>query len=344
MRVLTYVVAGEDDGRAVRSVVPRRFSLGTHAFRRLKALGGILVGGKAVHAGYILHEGEVVELRMESSADHGIGPGLMPDPMNSKAAPACATACLDDAVARVNSMSMAVDTSVSARAVSDQPHCLAGLPASHIRYRDDDLLIVCKGAPLATLPSIHQRTGTLREQLAAMLGQDEKAFVYHPVNRLDKGTSDLLCVALHAHAQRLLAAQLHTGAFVREYLAVTQGMPPEREGVIDAPIARSGQGARRRVAEGGQRAVTHYRLECAANGRALLRLRLDTGRTHQIRVHLAHIGCPIAGDYLYGEELPQLKGRFALHSASLLLAQPITGKALCVDEPLPDELAQLLEE
>ena len=344
MRVLTYVVAPEDDGRAVRSVVPRRFSLGTHAFRRLKAQGGILVDGRAVHTGYILRAGEVVELRMQSSVDHETEPGLRSARVNGMVAPEHGTACSGDAVVPVDSASVAESASVGAQAVCDQARSLDGLPASHIRYRDDDLLIVCKGAPLATLPSIHQRTGTLREQLAAMLGQNEKAFVYHPVNRLDKGTSGLLCVALHAHAQRLLAAQLHTGAFVREYLAVTQGMPPEREGVIDAPIARSGQGARRHVAEGGQRAVTHYRVEHAANGRALLRLRLDTGRTHQIRVHLSHIGCPIVGDYLYGEEIPSLKGRFALHSASLSLTHPITGKTLRVDEPLPDELARLLEE
>ena len=344
MRVLTYVVAPEDDGRAVRSVVPRRFSLGTHAFRRLKAQGGILVGGKAVHAGYILRAGEVVELRMESSTDHEIGPEPQPAQENGMIAPACGAARSSDTVARVHSVPVAAGTGVSAQSGADRACGIDGLPASHIRYRDDDLLIVCKGAPLATLPSIHQRTGTLREQLAAMLGQNAETFVYHPVNRLDKGTSGLLCVALHAHAQRLLAAQLHTGAFVREYLAVTQGMPPEREGVIDAPIARSGQGARRHVSEGGQRAVTHYRMERVANGRALLRLRLDTGRTHQIRVHLSHIGCPIAGDYLYGEELTRLKGRFALHSASLSLTQPITGKTLSIEEPLPDELAHLLEE
>ena len=295
MRVLRYAVTGEDAGGAVRSVVPRRFSLGTHAFRRLKAQGGVLVDGRPVHADYVLREGEVIELRLPSS--EGDGAALEAPP---------------------------------------------GLPGSHIRYRDGDLLIVSKGAPLATLPSIHQRTGTLREQLAAMLGQDERAFCYHPVNRLDKGTSGLLCVALHAHAQRLLAAQLHTDAFVREYLAVTEGVPQRGEGVIDAPIARSGQGARRCVREDGQRAVTRYRVERASRDRALVRLRLFTGRTHQIRVHLASIGCPIAGDYLYGRELPHLGGRFALHSAALSLTQPITGERIALEEPLPPELAALL--
>ena len=204
------------------------------------------------------------------------------------------------------------------------------------------MLVVSKGAPLATLPCGHIHTGTLREQLAALLGQDAAAFDYHPVNRLDKGTSGLLCVARHAHAQRLLTGQLHTDSFIREYLAVTEGVPAQREGVIDAPIARLGTGAKRAVRPDGRRAVTHYRVEQAAGGRALIRLRLETGRTHQIRVHLAHIGCPICGDYLYGRELPELKDRFALHSARLRCVQPVTGETVEVVEPLPEELKALL--
>ena len=88
--------------------------------------------------------------------------------------------------------------------------------------------------------------------------------------------------------------------------------------------------------------MTHYRVEAVQNGRALLRLRLETGRTHQIRVHLASINCPIVGDYLYGTEHPALPGRFALHSAHLCCTQPITGTQIELHEPLPPELAALL--
>ena len=300
MRILTYIATGEDEGRAVRSVVPRRFHLGAHAFRRLKVQGGILANGQVVRADFRLHAGDVLEVRL-------------PDDMASEGLP----------------------TSHSAR---------ADLPPSQIRHIDEVLIIVSKGAPLATLPCAHIRTGTLREQLAAMLGADEHSFVYHPVNRLDKGTSGLLVVARHAHAQHLLTAQLHTGGFVREYLAVTEGIPRASCGVIDAPIARLGQGARRAVREDGRRAVTHYRIEAVSNGRALIRLRLETGRTHQIRVHLSSIGCPIAGDYLYGGELPALGGRFALHSAYLSLVHPITGARIGIAQPLPPQLGALLRE
>ena len=286
-----------DEGRAVRSVVPRRFSLGNHAFRRLKVLGAICVDGRPVRADYILHAGETIQVHLPRD--------------------------------------MAAEVTADSAGLTPQ------LPPSYIRYIDEDVMIVAKGAPLPTLPASHITSGTLREQIIAMLGADER-FVYHPVNRLDKGTSGLLCIARHAHAQRLLTGQLHTGGFIREYLAVTQGVPAQAEGTIDAPIARLGTGAQRAVREDGQRAVTHYRVEYVREERALLRLRLETGRTHQIRVHLAHIGCPIAGDYLYGTELEALGGRFALHSARISLVQPITGKQLDIDEPLPRELESLL--
>lgn len=300
MRILTHTVTDADDGRAVRSVVPRRFALGQHAFRRLKVLNAIYVNGSPVRASYVLRAGDVIEVRL-------------PD---------------DEAEA------------IQTESVSAYPD----LPSSFIRYADDDLIIAAKGAPLPTLPAVHIASGTLREQIISMLGADEKTFVYHPVNRLDKGTSGLMCIARHAHAQRLLTNQLHTGGFIREYLAVTEGVPKAMEGTIDAPIARLGTGARRAVREDGQHAVTHYRVEQVCGRRALLRLRLETGRTHQIRVHLAHIGCPIAGDYLYGTELSELAGRFALHSALISLVQPITGKRIELSEPLPEELSALLHE
>ncbi len=302
MRVLTYVVTEHDEGRAVRSVAPRRFSLGNHAFRRLKVLGAIRVAGHAVRADYILHAGDVLEIHL-------------PDDMAAEIA----------------------DTH------RDSADLLPQLPPSRIRYMDEDIIIVAKGTPLPTLPASHITSGTLREQIIAMLGVEEKTFVYHPVNRLDKGTSGLLCIARHAHAQRLLTKQLHTGGFIREYLAVTQGIPKESEGTIDAPIARLGAGAQRAVHEDGQRAVTHYRVERVSGERALLRLRLETGRTHQIRVHLAHIGCPIVGDYLYGQELEALHGRFALHSVHISLVQPVTGERIELDEPLGQELEALIK-
>ena len=297
MRTLTHIVTPEEDGRAVRSVVPRVFRLGEHAFRRLKVLEAIFVNGEPARASRILRTGDVIEVRLPS------------------------------------------EEAASVSASSPQ----ADLPASFIRYIDEDIIVAAKGAPLPTLPASHITSGTLREQIISMLGADDSAFIYPPVNRLDKGTSGLMVIARHAHAQRLLTAQLHTGSFIREYLAVTEGIPAMAEGTIDAPIARLGTGARRAVREDGLRAVTHYHVESVHGSRALVRLRLETGRTHQIRVHLSHIGCPIAGDYLYGTELPALCGRFALHSSYLSCVQPITGKRIEITEPLPNALCTLLD-
>lgn len=309
MRTLTYTVTPQDDGRAVRSVVPRRFALGTHIFRRLKVQGGVLVNGETARASRVLHAGDVVTLLLPDEAPEGT---------QADAAPAGPAASQDDAPS-------------------------SPAPRSAIRYADEDLLIVAKPAPLATLPGAHIAGETLREQLAALLGLSPSGFAYRPVNRLDKGTSGLLAVARHAHAQRLLSAQLHTPEFVREYLAVVEGVPEPPEGVIDAPILRPGAGVVRVVDARGQPAVTHYRVERSCGGRSLVRLRLQTGRTHQIRVHMAHIGCPIVGDYLYGTPSPALPGRFALHSAYLACRQPITLTRIEITEPLPPELAALLD-
>lgn len=291
MRVLSYITTQQDAGHPVRSIVPRRFQLGTHAFRRLKVENAILLDGKPVRANCILSAGQTLQILLENG------------------------------------------TSIP-EAEGD----------SLIVHIDEDMIVVNKPAPLATLPSRHIQTQTLRELLAEQLNEDPRTFAYHPVNRLDKGTSGLLCIARHAHAQRLLSAQLHSGRFIRDYLAVTEGIPKNREGVIDAPIIRENTGAKRIIREDGQRAITHYSVEQTAGKRALIRLRLETGRTHQIRVHLSSIGCPIAGDYLYGRELPELGGRFALHSFYLSCLQPLTGQTLCLNAPLPDSLSALLND
>ena len=209
-----------------------------------------------------------------------------------------------------------------------------------IPYEDDDLLIIDKPAPLACQCSPKQPGGTLENRLAGRYGSE---FVFRPLNRLDRGTSGLMAAAKHAHAYQRLQKQLHTEAFVREYLAVVEG-EWSGAGTIDLPIAKENDATVRRIIdyENGRRAVTHYRVLESPNGRALVRLRLKTGRTHQIRVHLSNAGHPITGDFLYGTELDALPGRFALHSARIELNHPITGERIQVDSPLPEALRKLL--
>lgn len=210
-------------------------------------------------------------------------------------------------------------------------------------YEDDDLYILDKPAPLACQCSSRQPMHTLENRLAWRY-RGQEGFVFRPLNRLDRGTSGLMAAAKHAHACQRMQRQLHSDSFVREYLAVVEGAL-ETSGVVDQPIAKApGATVRRMVdAEHGKRAVTHYEPVRQGNGRTLVRLRLETGRTHQIRVHMAWLGHPVAGDFLYGTELAQLPGRFALHSARIALLHPVTGARIECTSPLPEALERCLE-
>lgn len=215
--------------------------------------------------------------------------------------------------------------------------------ALNVPFEDEHFMMIDKPAPLPSASSARQQEPTLENAVYAYLGCPAP-FVYRPVNRLDKGTSGLMLAAKTAYAQHLLQQQLHSDAFVREYLAVTEGLLPRREGVIDLPIAKAdGATVKREVNPAGKEARTFYRVLDERGGRSLVRLRLDTGRTHQIRVHLAALGCPVAGDFLYGSELDALPGRFALHSALCRVRHPVTGEWIERQSPLPDALGQLLD-
>ncbi len=210
-----------------------------------------------------------------------------------------------------------------------------GLP---VVYMDQDVIVLVKPAPLSTMRSPGKPGPTVEE----LLSRDGEAF--RPVNRLDKGTSGLMVCARNAHAQQKLQKLLHTERFVRRYLAITQG-EWSGQGVIDLPIRKEdGQSVRRVIAPDGKPCVTHFETLSSGSGRTLVRLTLETGRTHQIRVHLGALGHPITGDYLYGTPDEELPGRFALHSAYLSFVHPVTGERLAFESPLPTELRRLLGE
>ena len=202
--------------------------------------------------------------------------------------------------------------------------------ALRIPWEDECLMVADKPAPLASQSSRNHPGDSLENAVYSYLGCPEN-YVYRPVNRLDKGTSGLMVIAKDGHTQDLLQRMLHGSDFRREYLALTEGIPDPREGVLDAPIRKAdGATIRREISPDGKPARTLYRVvEEREDGRALVRLRLETGRTHQIRVHLAAAGCPVCGDFLYGTELPdEFPGRFALHSAYLRLRHPLTGEII----------------
>ena len=212
-----------------------------------------------------------------------------------------------------------------------------------IPYEDEHLFVIDKPAPLASQSSANHPDDALENALFSHLGCPAD-YVYRPVNRLDKGTSGLMLVAKTPHAQHRLQRLLHTEEFRRTYLAVVEGHLPSPRGTVDAPIGKEDAASiRRLVTADGKPSVTHYEVLRESASRSLVRLVLETGRTHQIRVHMAHLGCPVCGDFLYGTELPELPGRFALHSHEVQLLHPLTGEKLHIVSPLPDSLTSLLD-
>lgn len=212
-----------------------------------------------------------------------------------------------------------------------------------IVYEDWDLIVLNKAPGVLVHPGHGHFDDTLGNFLMYHYKITGEESDFHPVHRLDKGTSGLLVAAKHPHAQERLKLQLHTGGFRRVYLAVCDGAPPAPSGVVDAPIGLAeGAPDRRAVHPGGKPARTHYRVLRVCGPRALVELELETGRTHQIRVHMAHLGCPLTGDFLYGTENRALIARPALHSAELELAHPVTGERLRFAAPLPTDMAALI--
>ena len=200
-----------------------------------------------------------------------------------------------------------------------------------VPWEDEHLLIAVKPAGVASQSSRNHPDDSLENAVYARLGCPEN-FIYRPVNRLDKGTGGLMAIARTSYAQHLLQKQLHTPDFRRRYLAWTDGRPEKDEGVLDFPIAKVPGATVKRIVSGeGKPSRTKYRVLREQGDGALVLLELETGRTHQIRVHLSHIGCPVKGDFLYGMELPEeFPGCFALHSALLEVRHPVTGETIRV--------------
>lgn len=211
-----------------------------------------------------------------------------------------------------------------------------------VLWEDEHLLAIDKPAGITVHgAALTEESVTVAGAAAHYLGST----AVHVVNRLDRGTTGVMLIARSSYMHGRCMALLHTADFCREYRAVCEGVPSPACGIIDAPIGRDTSSLLRRcVTIEGQPAVTEYEVLSAANGRALLRLLPQTGRTHQLRVHLAHMGHPLTGDWLYGTEDKALIGRPALHSYRLRFTHPLTGEVVEVTAPLPEDMMRLMEE
>lgn len=204
-----------------------------------------------------------------------------------------------------------------------------------VLYEDEDILAVNKPAGMPTHPSIKHFEGTLAN--AVMHYYRDIPFTFRAVTRLDRDTSGVVIIAKNAVAQDKLSRQMQTGEFKKEYIAAIIGVPKEKSGRIDAPIKREKDGIIKRcVSPDGKRAVSDYEILEEKCGMSLVRLVPHTGRTHQLRLHLSHIGTPIYADFLYGEDVEG--ERIRLHAKKVNFMHPFSGRAMEIIAPPPDDM------
>lgn len=217
-----------------------------------------------------------------------------------------------------------------------------------VLYEDEQLIVLNKPAGMLVHPAGRTTEGTLANYLAGYFRQQKKVITIRAIHRLDRDTTGCVVFAKSGEMQTRLEQMLSEGKIHREYLAVICGdggrlveeMP---EGRIDLPIGKDIFSPNRRVVrKDGQQAITHFRVEKAASDMSLLSLWLETGRTHQIRVHLAHCHYPVLGDKMYGKA-SRLLGRQALHAAALELVHPVTGEKIRIFAPMPEDFAVIVE-
>jgi tRNA pseudouridine32 synthase/23S rRNA pseudouridine746 synthase/23S rRNA pseudouridine1911/1915/1917 synthase len=209
-------------------------------------------------------------------------------------------------------------------------------------YEDPDLMVIDKPAGVAVHPVRETDRGTLVHGILHLWSSKGIRGTVRPVHRLDRFTSGLILIAKSGYMHQLLDRQLKSGQIHRSYLAICGGKLDRAEGVIDAPIGRDpGHPTRRRVTAGGDPAKTRYRVVHRSEQASLIEARPITGRTHQIRVHFAHLGAPLAGDRLYGGDTAAIS-RQALHAFELAFTHPLTGEDFRFESPLPEDMQNAL--
>ena len=206
-----------------------------------------------------------------------------------------------------------------------------------ILYEDNDLLIINKDPFIACHPTHNHQGDTLANAVAYYLKSKDKNSVFRAVGRLDKGTSGIVICALNKHCAALIPKTVE-----KEYLAIINGKP-DTEGTIDAPIYRPDpMKTIRAVSEGGDYAVTHWTVLKQNEQMALARINLETGRTHQIRVHFASIGMPLVGDSLYGTD-ENGYGHQMLHCHQVSFIHPVSNEKITINAPMPQDMQRIAD-
>ena len=207
-----------------------------------------------------------------------------------------------------------------------------------ILYEDEDILVINKPADMPVHPSIGNYTNTLANGVTAYLDAKGEHSPFRCINRLDRDTSGALILAKNTFSAAVLSTQMRNRQIRRTYLAVVEGITPPN-GTISAPISRVDDSVIERHVDflHGEPAVTHYERLETKNEHSLLEIHLETGRTHQIRVHMGYIGHPLPADYLYHPKYDCFK-RQPLHSLQLEFRHPVTDKSMCLLAPVPEDM------
>lgn len=211
-------------------------------------------------------------------------------------------------------------------------------------YEDEDIIIINKPAFMPTHPSLNNYRNTLANALAYYLSEKGETIVFRCINRLDRDTTGLTIVAKHYLSAGILSEMMQNRQIRREYVGIVSGEIVSDGGTVDAPIGRvPGSTIERTVDfENGERAVTHFKVLDRKNNATLVRFNLETGRTHQIRVHMKYLGTPLVGDFLYNPNDTGMN-RQALHGGYLVFTHPITGKTMDFSVPLPKDMTDVWE-
>ncbi|MBT2756362.1 RluA family pseudouridine synthase [Mesobacillus foraminis] len=223
-----------------------------------------------------------------------------------------------------------------------------GLKGEHIPlsilYEDEYLLVIDKPAGMSTIPSREHPTGSLANGLVGYYRDIGNEATCHIVTRLDRDTSGVVLVAKHRHVHHLMSKQQKAGHLKRIYEAFAEGIFTEKKGVIEEPIGRKATSIiEREVRPDGQYACTYYQVVAELKGFSYVELRLKTGRTHQIRVHMSYLNHPLLGDDLYGGGIEQLK-RQALHCKNIRFIHPFSQKEMTFTAPLPADMNSILDQ
>ena len=296
-------ITSAEAGCTVLDILRKQMKISARSLRRLKYTeNGITVNGEQVTVRRVLSEGDLLVLDV----------GDRPDPDGNE-------------------------------------HVIPRRLPLDILYEDREILLANKPAGMPTHPTHGHLDDTLANALAFRAEARGLPFVFRPANRLDRNTSGIVLTANDCISSGRLFEAMRAGKIRKTYLAITCGVPSPLSGCVDAPITRADVGTLMRVTAesgtpGAQEAQTLYRtVRTSPDGKyALVVLNPLTGRTHQIRVHMAHIGCPLLGDFLYGEEC-ELLPRHALHAARLEFDHPADGRHIVASAPLPDDFLRACE-